>query len=149
MIYTNGIGGADWADTPMTFITAQLALGNQFDPEQHSAHFDAVLDCAAEVPLFPSKPGHHLPLKDADSVDPGALAEALDQQLAQHRVVLVYCGSGVSRSVAVLCGYLALKSGRTTEVMLKSVQALRPQASPSAFTLRSVALHVESTLRHR
>ena len=67
MIYTNGIGGADWADTPMTFITAQLALGNQFDPEQHCAHFYAVLDCAAEVPLFPSKPGHHLPLKDADS----------------------------------------------------------------------------------
>jgi predicted protein tyrosine phosphatase len=108
----------------------------------YSNHIDAVLCCAREVPLFPTKPGHHLRIDDGVTIALKLAYEFLDEHLAAGQLVLVYCGPGASRSAAVLCGYLALKSAAEPHTVLKSIQRLRPEVDPSRSTLQSVERYV-------
>lgn len=130
----------------MTLITPQLALGDREDPIKYARHFDSVLCCAEEIPLFPKKPGHHLPLQDGAVANESALDAAfrfLDEQVQAKRLVLVYCGHGLSRSVSVLAGFIALKSSEAPETVLDRIRKLRPGVCPSAATFKSVAQYVE------
>jgi protein-tyrosine phosphatase len=136
----------------MTLITSYLALGNSSDPIQFADHVDAVLCCATEVPLYPGKPGHHLRISDGLPIEAKALEEAfqfLDEQIAEAHLVLVYCGHGTSRSVSVLCGYLALKQKAPINEILKIVRQLRPRVKPSPTTFKSVERHVHSLIQAR
>ena len=133
----------------MTLITSHLALGNAHDPSLFAKDLDAVLCCAAEVPLYPGKPGLHLRLQDGAPVDATLLEQAfafLDERMAQGHFTLVYCGHGTSRSVSILCGYLALRQNTPPHNILTAVRRLRPEASPSALTFQSVERYVSIVL---
>jgi predicted protein tyrosine phosphatase len=45
--------------------------------------------------------------------------------------VLVHCAQGVSRSAAVLIGWLMAREGLSYEVALAQMQAVRPQVQPN------------------
>lgn len=69
-------------------------------------------------------------------------------------VTAVYCVKGLSRSVAVVCGYLMWKHRWTWEDALAFVQQSRPEAAPNyGFCLQLAALgrsgfDVSATVRH-
>ncbi len=129
----------------MTLITPQLALGNRDDPVRNGQYVQAYLCCAAEIPLPRNKPGHQIALKDGLAIEAALLDEAfrfLDGQLREKRLVLVYCGQGISRSPSVLAGYLASRSGKDLEDVLTTIRRLRPEISPSAATVKSIARYL-------
>jgi protein-tyrosine phosphatase len=129
----------------MTLITPQLALGDSEDPAKHCRHIDAFLCCAEEIPLPRNKPGHHLALRDGSPIDDQSFDAAfrfLDEQLQAKRLVLVYCGRGLSRSVSVITGYLALRNSKAPHVILRQIRKLRPEVCPSEPTFQSMVRYV-------
>jgi protein-tyrosine phosphatase len=133
----------------MTLITSHLALGNARDPFLFAKDLDAVLCCAAEIPLYPGKPGCHLRLQDGVPVEAPLLEQAfafLDEQLRENRFTLVYCGYGTSRSVSILCGYLALRQKISPSQVLTNIRRLRPEANPARVLFQSVERYVLAAL---
>ncbi len=129
----------------MTLITPQLALGDSEDPAKHWLDIDAFLCCAEEISLPKTKPGHHLALRDGSLIDDQSFDVAfrfLDEQLQAKRLVLVYCGRGLSRSVSVITGYLALRHSKAPHVILRRIRKLRPQICPSELTFQSMVQYV-------
>jgi protein-tyrosine phosphatase len=129
----------------MTLITSQLALGGRHDPLTHSEHIEAFLCCAQELALPRNKPGYHLPIRDGAPIDGPGLEAAfrfLDEQLKAGRLILIYCGAGFSRSVAVITGYLALRTSESPKSVLRRIRKLRPAVDPSELTFQSVMQYV-------
>ena len=129
----------------MDFVTENIAIGGAGAALFPSNEFDAVLDCAYEVPLAQCKPGLHLPLIDDDPIPERYLDLAvafLDEQTKLGRRVLVHCMGGMSRSVGVVCAYLALKSGAPLDEVLREVQMRRPLANPADEVWQSVKRYV-------
>lgn len=79
----------------------------------------------------------HLPLpRGGHSILRRPFSSWTASQLHDERFVLVYCGHGLSRSVSILTGYLALKSGESPEAVLN----IRSESSAP----RSIRRHVHS-----
>jgi hypothetical protein len=77
---------------------------------------------------------YYFPLVDAeDTSNEAVLMEAIkkvDELLRQKKVVLVHCVSGISRSCAVIVGYLNLMRGLPLEQALSTVEKARPAVNP-------------------
>jgi protein-tyrosine phosphatase len=129
----------------MDFITPHIAIGSASAPVLYAGEYEAILNCAAEVRLESGVPGLHLHLLDMDPIPDRDLDRAiafLDQQIREGRRVLVHCVGGISRSVSVVCAYLALREERSPDEALEMVQRRRLQANPDPEVFTSVKYYV-------
>jgi protein-tyrosine phosphatase len=119
-----------------TEITPHIYLGCA----QHAYSFQAlkrhgvthILNCAREcVPYFPdSFTYYNLPLRDEESQDivsvlDGA-CEFMEACRKQNGRVLVHCFAGVSRSAAIVAGYLMRSMGIEFDEVVQMLTARRP-----------------------
>ena len=129
----------------LDFVTDRIAIGSAGAARFRADEFDAVLDCAFEVPLVGGRPGLHLPLIDDDPIPERYLDRAiefLDEHAGAGRRVLVHCMGGMSRSVSVVCAYLALREDAPLEEVLRRIQLRRPLANPAEEVWASVERYV-------
>ncbi|KAJ0421199.1 protein-tyrosine phosphatase-like protein [Aspergillus carlsbadensis] len=78
---------------------------------------------------------HRLPLKDKEDADLSKCVQTacaiLDEASAAKKRVLVHCSAAISRSPAVVAGYLISKRGYTLEQSLEVLKSARPAVSPN------------------
>jgi len=59
------------------------------------------------------------------------VAESIEEELEAKKKVLVHCQAGLSRSPAVIAGFLVLKRGLSVSDALDTIKIVRPSISPS------------------
>jgi atypical dual specificity phosphatase len=78
---------------------------------------------------------HRLSLEDKEDADITKCVEAacaiLDEASASNRRVLVHCSAAISRSPAVVAGYLIRRRGYSLEGALEALRKVRPVVSPN------------------
>ncbi|KAL3440203.1 protein-tyrosine phosphatase-like protein [Aspergillus insuetus] len=78
---------------------------------------------------------HRLGLEDKEDADITKCVEAaciiLDEASASNRRVLVHCSAAISRSPAVVAGYLIRRRGHSLEEALEALRKVRPVVSPN------------------
>ena len=99
---------------------------------RHAAAYDALFDCAAEMPVAQHQAYAQALSLDLIPLNAGQLAIAAQRlerllQSARPHSVLVFCALGYSRSAAVLCAWL-MTSGMadSAEFAVKIIQRARP-----------------------
>lgn len=90
----------------------------------------------------------HIDINDGEGprqpIGDGNLASYLDYATSfiagniRHGCVLVHCGAGISRSVAVVCAYLCRYAGMRWDEALALVKSRRPCAAPADVFRESV-----------
>ena len=144
------------------FITDRLAVGDV--ASRCDSGFDAVVSvittterpgilCAELLPgrgpqVPEGTPVHEIDLADGECFAMGPYMRGLESYLdgavefiAAHiktGYVLVHCGAGHSRSVAVVCAYLCRYAGMSWSEALALVKSRRPAASPCDAFYRAV-----------
>jgi len=99
-----------------------------------------VLSCGRGLqiisPLPPNVEQMEVPLDDneEENLQPffTALAETIQKWRDEHRIVLVHCFAGISRSVATVVAYLMLKHRNRMDQALEYVKSIRPSAQPNS-----------------
>jgi predicted protein tyrosine phosphatase len=118
-------GTVDW-------ITNEIALGD-IDDSRDPEGVDAVLNVAAEVPVFHHLPYLHLEIEDRRSITRRDVSRAL-RFLTGHtsagRKVLVHCYAGASRSPSFVAAFLSKTTGISTAEALKIIQDKRRVTDP-------------------
>jgi dual specificity phosphatase 12 len=82
------------------------------------------------------------PLVDAEDPDIAEIlwqaVQRVDDQMRSGKTVLVHCTSGLSRSCAVVMGYLAARRGYTVDGALDLVREARPGVMPEQGLLKAL-----------
>ena len=124
----------------MDWITDLIALGD-FEDSRDPDDVDAVLNVAAEAPVFHDLPCLHLKIEDLQPISRRDLKLALgfltDRTAVGHRV-LVHCWAGVSRSPAIVAAFIAMTDGISPGDALKMIQEKRRKADPDPVVWQSI-----------
>ena len=118
----------------ITWILPNLALGDWQDviPATGAYDFSLVMNCAKDCDLVSDVITIKVPLVDGAGNDKQLFqkaVEALSEELEKGKV-LVHCISGISRSAAIVIGYLHKKKGMTINNAYLHVRRLRPSINP-------------------
>lgn len=118
----------------ITWVLPNLALGNWQDvmPATRAYDFSLVMNCAKDCDLVSEVTTIKVPLVDGPGNDKQLFQkaiEALSEELVKGKV-LVHCVSGISRSAAIVIGYLHKYKGMTINDAYLHVRRLRPVINP-------------------
>jgi len=76
------------------------------------------------------------------------VAQSIEAELKANKKVLVHCQAGLSRSPAVIAGFLLLKRGLSVSDALDVIKSVRPSASPSQKFLLDIHLLLQKRGTH-
>jgi protein-tyrosine phosphatase len=129
----------------MNFLTEKLAIGDQLDVTKQkirSCQIGAILNCAVELDdKIPTKVDYlKIPLDDGVPIEQEHIEKAVawvKKRWNEGKTVLIHCGAGVSRSVAmVICCLIA--EGYTLDEALELIRKKRGCAIPHPAIMKSV-----------
>lgn len=116
-------------------IVDNIFIGDWQDAKYHQKEFDHIFTVAKDSPFI----GHHYyglidgPYPNNEILLSNVINHILQiryKDYALNEKILVHCVSGISRSVAVVAGYMSIKGYCSVDDVIYHIKKIRPIASP-------------------
>lgn len=108
---------------------------------------EAIVSLSSRAPDQEDLPVHHRPLSNGpgtDQEDFDAAVDAVHEEMADGKTVLVHCRQGISRSVAVAAAAIAMENRTSLRDAINTIERERPQADPERALIERATTYLET-----